>query len=514
MERSLNRIVAVNTLSNYVLIAVRILYVILITRFLYRALGDDYYGFWSILWAFFTYVAVFNFGFGATVQKYTAEHLFESDPEKYNKIISLVLMAYFAVSAIIMGVVGLGVATMQSWTNIAHPTILFDCKCSLIVFGLGMAILFPLTTFVDMLTGLRLIYLKNLVMIALRVAEMIGIYALIAAKAKFIVIVCFSVGANVVFTAYLLAIVKKKIPSFKFIPRIDKNVFGEIWHFSFFVYLNSLAMLITAKTDRFVLSSILGLPSVSAYQIGTRLPEMSQSLSSQFQDNVIPVASNLAKNNDTSGLKKILVNGMRFSAFVSTGATVLFYIFAPETIQALFGFCSPEVVAICRIFLISQFVYCAIRNVAYRYLQVSSKHKFIAMMSCLQAVATIALGIWLCQPTRLGTIGVAWAALIPNVIVSVFFIFPVAFAKLKITLGEFVSIYLRPVLAVLGAAGVCVLMQKFLGENLHSIFALMVAYFCAGVVYLGVAWYVVLSQSERVFLGEKIWKSVTRKAQI
>ena len=65
--------------------------------------------------------------------------------------------------------------------------------------------------------------------------------------------------------------------------------------------------------------------------------------------------------------------------------------------------------------------------------QVSSKHKFIAMMSCLQAVATIALGIWLCQPTRLGTIGVAWAALIPNVIVSVFFIFPVAFAKLKIT---------------------------------------------------------------------------------
>ena len=114
MERSLNRIVAVNTLSNYVLIAVRILYVILITRFLYRALGDDYYGFWSILWAFFTYVAVFNFGFGATVQKYTAEHLFESDPEKYNKIISLVLMAYFAVSAIIMGVVGLGVATMQS----------------------------------------------------------------------------------------------------------------------------------------------------------------------------------------------------------------------------------------------------------------------------------------------------------------------------------------------------------------------------------------------------------------
>ena len=100
------------------------------------------------------------------------------------------------------------------------------------------------------------------------------------------------------FTGFLVFIVKQKIPSFKFILRPDLKVFGEIWNFSLFVYLNSLAMLITAKTDRFVLSSILGLPAVSAYQIGTRLPEMSQSLSSQFQDNVIPVASNLAKKNE------------------------------------------------------------------------------------------------------------------------------------------------------------------------------------------------------------------------
>ena len=76
MSASLNRIVAVNTLSNYVLIAIRIVYAILITRFLYRALGVDYYGFWSILWALFTYVVIFNFGFGATIQKYTSEQMF------------------------------------------------------------------------------------------------------------------------------------------------------------------------------------------------------------------------------------------------------------------------------------------------------------------------------------------------------------------------------------------------------------------------------------------------------
>ncbi len=511
MERSLNRIVAINTLSNYGLIAIRILYVILITRFLYRALGADYYGFWSILWAFFTYVAIFNFGFGATIQKFTAEHLFESEPEKYNKIISIVLLAYLGVSVVILAVAGLGIVNMHAWTNISNPTILFDCKCALIVFGIGMAILFPLSTFVDILTGLRLIYLKNIVMILLRAFEIVGIYILIIGKAKFISFVIFSSSINVIFTALLILFVKQKIPTFKFIIRPDFKVFKEIWNFSFFIYINSLAMLITAKTDRFVLSSILGLPAVSSYQIGTRLPEMSQSLSSQFQDNVIPVTSNLVKKNDISGLKNILINGMRFSTFVSIGVTTLFYILTPATVGILFGFCTEEIASICRIFLISQFIYCAIRNVPYRYLQVSNKHKFIAMTSILQAITTIGLGIWFCH--CYGVIGIAWAALIPNIIFSIFLIFPIAFSKLEISLKDFSCIYLKPIIAAVFAGIIAIVIRNFLGENMHSIFSLITAYFSAGTCYLVVGWITVLSKDERCYLKNKLLYNISKRVQ-
>ena len=123
MSASLNRIVAVNTLSNYVLIAIRIVYAILITRFLYRALGVDYYGFWSILWALFTYVVIFNFGFGATIQKYTAEQLFETEPKKYNAIISLVVAFYIAASVVICIGAAVGIVWIRSWTNIESESI-------------------------------------------------------------------------------------------------------------------------------------------------------------------------------------------------------------------------------------------------------------------------------------------------------------------------------------------------------------------------------------------------------
>ena len=439
MNASNNKIVVINTVSNYALIAVRIVYVILITRFLFKALGEDYYGFWSILWALFTYVVIFNFGFGTTIQKYTAEHLFENDPLKYNKIISLIIEAYALASAVILCIVAAGIVYIRSWTNIAGAPEVFECRTALAIFGAGIAVLFPLSTFVDILTGLRLIYMKNAVMIMLRVAEMIGVYALIHCRAGFIPIVCYSIFVNIFFMSLLIVIAKRKIPSFRIVPHTDSAIFREIWHFSFFVYLNSLAMLITAKTDRFILSSILGLPAVSSYQIGTRLPEMSQSLSSQFQDNVIPVAANLAKANDTRSLRAILTNGMRFSAFVSVGASVAFFLLSGATTQALFGVNSPEIDLICKIFLISQFVYCAVRNVPYRYLQVSQKHKQIAVISTLQAVATIALGIIFCK--RIGVVGIAWAALIPNAFFSVAVIFPMAFKKLNYSAVDIFKIY-------------------------------------------------------------------------
>ena len=311
MSASLNRIVAVNTLSNYVLIAIRIVYAVLITRFLYRALGVDYYGFWSILWALFTYVVIFNFGFGATIQKYTAEQLFETEPKKYNAIISLVVAFYIAASVVICIGAAVGIVWIRSWTNIESESILRDCRIALAIFTLGISAIFPLSVFSDILVGLKLIYLKNAVMVCMRLFEIAGVYTCITLDAGFTTIVSFSVGTNILFAIFLVFVVKKKIATFRLVPSFDFGLLREVGQFSFFVYINSLAMLVTAKSDRFILSSVIGLPAVGLYQIGSRLPDMSQQLSSQFQDNVIPVAANLAKNGKSSDLRKILLAGMR-----------------------------------------------------------------------------------------------------------------------------------------------------------------------------------------------------------
>ena len=155
-------------------------------------------------------------------------------------------------------------------------------------------------------------------------------------------------------------------------------------------------------------------------------------------------------------------------------------------------------------------MYCAVRNVPYRYLQVSNKHKYIAMISILQAISTIGLGIWLCN--KIGTIGIAWAALISNIVFPVFFIFPVAVYKLKITFKDIFSIYVAPTFAVLIAGTIGYFIRNFMGDNMHSLFALGIVYLGMGFIYLGISWVVVLSKSERQYLASKLMSFVDRKA--
>lgn len=502
MSASLNRIVAVNTLSNYVLIAIRIVYAILITRFLYRALGVDYYGFWSILWSLFTYVVIFNFGFGATIQKYTSEQLFETKPEKYNAIISLVFAFYIVAAAIICAGAAVGIIWIRSWTNIESENILRDCRIALAIFALGTSAIFPLSIFSDILVGLKLIYLKNAVMVCMRLFEIAGVYTCIALDAGFTTIVSFSVGTNILFAIFLVFVVKRKIATFRLVPSFDFGLLREIGKFSFYVYVNSLAMLITSKSDRFILSSVIGLPAVGLYQIGSRLPDMSQQLSSQFQDNVIPVAANLAKTGKASDLRKILLGGMRFSAFMSIGATAVFFCLASETIKALFGAEESDITLVCRLLLVSQMVHCCLRNVPYRYLQIASRHKFIAVSSAIQAASTVALGIIFCR--AYGLLGICWAILIPNLAVSAGIIFPAALRVLKMGFNEIVAIFIKPAIAAIPPVIICAVSKPIFGDDLSTIFALCIVFSAAGMSYLFFGYLFVLTGDERKFVKMKI----------
>lgn len=501
MRENLNRLIAANTFTNYLLITVRVLQGILLTRWLFHYLGAEYYGFWSILWAFFAYMALFNLGFGAAAQKYTAEKLFDADPKKFDKIISSVFVFYCAVALFVCAVVYIGAYYLPYWTGIYDPVKIAVCRTALIVFGTGTAAIFPLAIFSDILNGLKLIYIKNGIFLLCRLLELFGILTLVICDCGFIVIVAYCVCLNVLFNAAMFWVVKKYIPTFKLTLNFTREIFAEIFNFSLFAYINSIGRLIINKTDRFVLGAISGMPAVGSYQLATRTPEISLLLSSQFLENVMPLSAALIHSGDTKKLSQILLSGMRFCMFVSFGLTAILYTLAPETIFALFGVQSAEITQICRIFLISQLVLCVVGGVPSRYLLMAGRHKYIAVASILEAFANILLSIYLCL--KIGILGVAWGTLIPNVFFAFFVIAPPAIRALRLGLSDICIPLFNNTLTAIVPITVCLGAKAILPNAVNSFFTLACVCSLAMLLYTLTSWKFSLSHDEKNIIMAK-----------
>ena len=79
-----------NTLTNYLSMGVRLIQGVLITRWMIAELGEANYGLWMMLWSFFCYSLLLDFGLGVAAQKATATELWKRDIQKYNITISTV----------------------------------------------------------------------------------------------------------------------------------------------------------------------------------------------------------------------------------------------------------------------------------------------------------------------------------------------------------------------------------------------------------------------------------------
>ena len=82
--------VAKNTTTNYLVMLIRFFQGLLVTRWLIGYLGDSGYGLWMLLWSFFGYAILVDFGVGIAGQKYTSHELFKRDIRHYNSIISMI----------------------------------------------------------------------------------------------------------------------------------------------------------------------------------------------------------------------------------------------------------------------------------------------------------------------------------------------------------------------------------------------------------------------------------------
>lgn len=512
MDSGIARLIRKNTLTNYVLVVIRLVEGVLVTRWMYQYLGKEYYGFWALLWSIFIYVLVLDFGFSKAAQKCTAERLFLHDMPHYNRVVSAVFALQWLMSAVIVLVSAVATLFLPFLTGLTDPEQIAYCRLALIVFGTGIAISFPTGMFPEILVGMKAIYLRNYVLVVGRLAEMIGIYVLFKLGGSLLSLIFFSISLNLAINLVMFAIIRRQLPGFRLRPGLCWKTLRELADFSVFSYLNSIGNLIIYKTARVILSIGAGLADVGIYQLGTRIPEMVETMTVQYQDNVAPFTADLCKQNRLDLLRDIIITGLRLTSWLLTGGVAMAIFAAPDMLLFLFGESDPDALAVCRWMLISVFFSVVFRSFAGRIMLMSGHHRMRAIVTWGEAIASLTLSLVLVY--RIGLLGVVFGALIPNAVISLFIMLPFLCRFIKYSLWRlFYRVYLFPMLNAIPATLAVWYLQRNLPADWLSFFRLLAMAAVGGGIYSLLSYFDMLSGDDRRKLHGKLRRLIGRGVQ-
>lgn len=418
-----------NTVTNYIYLGTYLVSAIFMARILLLGLGENPYGFWTLLWAVFGYSLLLDFGFGKTVVKFTAEYKADGDIKRYSQIISSVFICYLIMSVIL-------IIASAFLTYFYH--LIFQVKDMLdqngqlnvryykfcfMIFAIGIAAVFPSGIIPEILVGLKRFDLKNYVLIVNTILNLVGVWVILHYGGWLLSLSIFTAVLNILTNLVMAVFVFKLVPGLKIsLFSFKLSRIKEIADFSIFAYILTMANLVIFKTDRIVLGVMSGIAMVAVYQIGTRVSDLMKYASSQFQSNISPVTAELHRSGETQRLSRVMLKSTRISAFICGCAFIVCFISAPQILKIWLKVVNPQAVTIARIMLASALFEVMFKSVAEGYILMINKHRIIAIVTVFEAILNITLSVLLVY--MYGVVGVAWGTLIPSVFLCVFVIFP------------------------------------------------------------------------------------------
>jgi len=496
-----------NTAANYLALIWRMVAAIFLVRILFLGLGGEDYGFWTLLWVIFGYSLMLDFGFGQTIQKFTAEAMIDRNMDRLNRIISSIIASYMVMALLILAVTVCLTPFLDKIFSFDYGTDeerLIYLKTVFLVFGVGAAAVFPSGVFPEILAGMKRYDIKNAALLCNITLQLTGIYLLLQEGYSLLGLAVFCSLLNLGTNALMAWGIVVMLPGFHPSPRlISFKTLREISNFSFYVYILNLARLMMGRCDKIVLGIMLGMNAVAVYQVGTRISELMEKLTTQFQDTLGPLAASYYKNNDWESLKWVMLKSGKVAAFITCGAVMILFLLTPPILMLWLKVNSPDVIFITRSALLVIGINILFRSTPEKLLLMAGRHKRIAGITLVESL--ICLGLSIALVYWFGVKGIVFAPLLPAVIISGCFIVPLLSREFRLPIRFYLShVFLPlPVMLFPPALGLALLVF-FLRPEQWNLVLLGGAAVSAGLLYALLGYLLYLAPDERRQITDKI----------
>lgn len=486
------------TASGYAGVVVRMLLGLVLFRLMFQEFSGAEFGFWALLWSLFGYGILLDFGFGFTAQKAVAEKTATGDMAGLSRLLATILWTF----------IGMAVALLLVFLLIREPFLArmgveaadrADFGRAYMVFFIGLAVMFPLGLFPEILRGLQRIDIANWLGTLATILNFVFLYWGLIADWSLAALMAVSVITTALPNLVAALVAIRRLPGISFSVRcFDWRSVRSQMGFSVAAYLITFSNMLMAKSDQLVISLTLGVALVAIYQAGYKMGEMLGLFSSQLQQVLSPAAAAMHAMGDKAGLRHLLLGSSRLTFFLVTPCYLLSAVYLDPLIRLLTGMDAVprETWWVGQALLFAVFSSQLTSGCSKRVLMMCGEERRLLVISVVDAIANVVLSVILAY--RFGVLGVALGTMIPTTLVGWLWVVPLAIRRLGISPAAYLFHHLRGTLLPLGV--------------FCATLAALVWWFPAGpsTGFLGLGWRGALCMVPLLLLGRRVIADITR----
>ncbi len=496
------RAIGRNVVSNWIGLGVTMIVAFFMSPFLVHTLGDAQYGIWVLLLSVTGYMGLMDGGLKVSVVKFVAGHGARGDAVAVGETVSTALALYVVIALLLLAAaIGIGVFLDDLFE--IPPDLHDTARLVLFITASTLSVTLIASVFNGFLAGHQRYDLINAVGIALSLLGAGAIYLVVSRGYGIVGLGLVQLASQCVSAVVLSGIARRLRPELRVNVRSVRLArIRELYGYSLFVLLNSIAMLLLFRSGELVTGVILGAASVTYFAIGGMLVEYLGKLIGQMTQVLHPLASSQHAIGDVAGLRNAVLWSTRACVAIALPACTGFIIVGKAFISAWMGPQYAEVAAPVLVALSVARLFWLAQSGAGNILLGAGGHRALTLLTSATGISGIALAAWFGH--IYGLMGIAGG--LAAAIVAIYgVVMPMLVCRrMEIGPGE----YLRHTVAGPVVATVPFAMTLWLAARLLqplSIGRIALAVALAMPVYLVAAWHICLDAGHRAEIS-RIWK--------
>lgn len=489
------RIYARNLAANWIGYGANLVVMFFMSPFVVHTLGDTRYGVWSLIMSLTGYLGLVELGTRGGLGRFINYYLGKEDVPRVNGIINTAMFMFAGAGALLAVAAVILAVFFGTFFPKVPEALVPRAQWVILIIAVNVWLGFPGASFRQVLAAFDRFDLSNVVDIGVLAIRTGGTVAVLLYGGGLLELAIVQTASSAVGVVGAYGFSKRIFPGLRLRPALASvGHFRELFGFSIWAFIGSIAMKLLYATDSIVIAALLGPEQVTFYAIGGMLIIRMRDVLSKATSVLSPQMIKDCARKDYWSLRNLFRKGTTLSMAVSIPILVGFIFFGREFLILWMGPKYEVSYPILLILSLSQFPAVAFVMGGPIYAGFH-KVRLAALVTLLNGALNLGLSIAFVMVWNMGIEGVAWGTFCTKML------FPLVGGYLatyfaRMSLGRFLLAEgWRWLLAIGLFSGICWTAANLPVESNWTSFFLRVG--AVMVLYAPVAWAVLLRKEDK-----------------